>query len=147
MCMARKAVSLFWFSIPDFSHCRYSPAGFRWSSSIYHSHPYYYLLQVKLVRHLSVTPNTEAELYPSLFKWAIWAIVKWASVSQALSRPKEKTKSKLWRQGWACWCPSAKEERPISWHALLLNFNQSGCKNITNRVYLLLEGHPLRCII
>lgn len=48
---------LFWFSIPDFSHCRCSLAGFRWCSPVYHSHPHYSPLQVKLARHLSVTPS------------------------------------------------------------------------------------------
>lgn len=37
---------------------------------------------------------------------------------------------------------TAKEEKQISQRALLLNFNQSGWKNVTNRVYLFLEGHP-----
>lgn len=88
----------FWFSIPD---CWYSVAGIRWCRSIYHSHSHYSPLQVKIASRLSVTPSLWDDLYPSLFKLAICEIVKWASVSQSLSKLKEKTE-----QGWVCRCPS-----------------------------------------
>lgn len=46
---------LFCWSILDFSHCMYSLVRIRWC--ICRSHPHYSPLQVKLARHLSVTPS------------------------------------------------------------------------------------------